>query len=75
MLYRASYWFQIDVEKLACFLPLHLMAVLISSNRDEALYKYLLCGVRLLYSLCDLAPRHARLEQVGYGLKLSHNLW
>ncbi|CAK9327047.1 unnamed protein product [Citrullus colocynthis] len=54
----------IDVEKLACFLPLHLMAVLISSNRDEALYKYLLCGVRLLHSLCDLAPRHARLEQI-----------
>ncbi|XP_022998152.1 nodulin homeobox [Cucurbita maxima] len=54
----------IDVEKLACFLPLHLMAVLMSSDRDEALFKYLLCGVRLLHSLCDLAPRHAKLEQI-----------
>ncbi|KAM1815078.1 hypothetical protein TB1_027688 [Malus domestica] len=55
---------KIDVEKLAGFLPLHLIAVLMSSDRDEALFKYLSCGIRLLHSLCDLAPRHAKLEQV-----------
>lgn len=56
---------QIDVEKLAGFLPLHLIAVLISSDKDEALFKYLLCGLRLLHSLCDLAPRQNKLEQVN----------
>ncbi|KAK8644053.1 hypothetical protein V6N13_013326 [Hibiscus sabdariffa] len=55
---------KIDVEKLAGFLPLHLIAVLVSSDRDEALLRYLLCGIRLLHSLCELAPRHTKLEQV-----------
>ncbi|GLU23970.1 hypothetical protein SLE2022_399440 [Rubroshorea leprosula] len=55
---------KIDMEKLAGFLPLHLIAVLISSDRDEALFRYLLCGMRLLHSLCDLAPRHSKLEQI-----------
>ncbi|XVE80567.1 hypothetical protein DITRI_Ditri14bG0150200 [Diplodiscus trichospermus] len=55
---------QIDVEKLAGCLPLHLVAVLLSSDRDEALLRYLLCGIRLLHSLCELAPRHTKLEQI-----------
>ncbi|KAK9006103.1 hypothetical protein V6N11_035151 [Hibiscus sabdariffa] len=55
---------KIDVEKLAGFLPLHLIAVLVSSDRDEALLRYLLCGIRLLHSLCELAPRNTKLEQV-----------
>jgi hypothetical protein len=58
--------FQIDMEKLARFLPLHLIAVLMSSDTDEALFKYLLSGIRLLHSLCDLAPRHVKLEQVRF---------
>lgn len=58
--------FQIDVEKLAGFLPLHLIAVLVSSNKDESLLRYSLCGIRLLHSLCDLAPRHTKLEQVAF---------
>ncbi|XP_059625773.1 nodulin homeobox isoform X2 [Cornus florida] len=55
---------RIDVEKLARYLPLHLIAQLMSSKRDEALFRYLLCGIQLLHSLCDLAPRHPKLEQV-----------
>ncbi|KAK0581086.1 hypothetical protein LWI29_009902 [Acer saccharum] len=55
---------KIDVEKLASILPLHLIAVLISSNRDEELFKHLLRGIRLLHSLCDLAPRQIKLEQI-----------
>nr|XP_011459788.1 PREDICTED: uncharacterized protein LOC105350094 [Fragaria vesca subsp. vesca] len=55
---------KIDVEKLASFLPLHLIAVLMSSEQDEALFRYLLCGIRLLHSLCDLAPRNPKLEQI-----------
>ncbi|KAJ4727569.1 nodulin homeobox-like [Melia azedarach] len=55
---------KIDVEKLANFLPLHLTAVLISSERDEELFRYLLCGIQLLHSLLDLAPRHIKLEQI-----------
>ncbi|KAG8656856.1 nodulin homeobox isoform X2 [Manihot esculenta] len=55
---------KIDVEKLAGFLPLHLIAVLVSSNKDESLLRYSLCGIRLLHSLCDLAPRHTKLEQI-----------
>lgn len=52
------------MEKVASFLPLHLIAVLISSDRDEALFRYILRGIRLMHSLCDLAPRHVKLEQV-----------
>ncbi|XP_050388253.1 nodulin homeobox isoform X2 [Argentina anserina] len=55
---------KIDVEKLASSLALHLIAVLISSDKDEALFRYLLCGIRLLQSLCDLAPKNPKLEQI-----------
>ncbi|KAL5561592.1 hypothetical protein UlMin_031339 [Ulmus minor] len=55
---------EIEMEKLVSFLSLHLIAVLMSSDRDETLYKYLLSGLRLMHSLCELAPRHAKLEQV-----------
>ncbi|KAB1203021.1 hypothetical protein CJ030_MR8G017923 [Morella rubra] len=55
---------KIDMENLAGFLPLHLIATLMSSDRDEAPFIYLLSGIRLLHSLCDLAPRHAKLEQI-----------
>ncbi|XP_057985605.1 nodulin homeobox-like [Hevea brasiliensis] len=55
---------KIDVEKLAGFLPLHLIAVLLASDKDEPLLRYLLCGIRLLHSLCDLASRHTKLEQI-----------
>lgn len=60
---KGSYM-QIDMEKLARFLPLHLVAVLISSARDAALFKYLLCGFRLLCNLFSLAPRQPKLEQI-----------
>ncbi|CAI0541962.1 unnamed protein product [Linum tenue] len=55
---------RIDMEKLAAFLPLHLIAVLLSSRGDERALRYLLGGVRLLHVLCDLAPRHNKLEQI-----------
>ncbi|KAJ6723520.1 NODULIN HOMEOBOX [Salix koriyanagi] len=55
---------KIDVEKLAGLLPLHLTAVLLSSDRDDSLLRYLLCGIRLLHSLCDLGSRNSKLEQV-----------
>ncbi|XP_021896883.1 nodulin homeobox isoform X1 [Carica papaya] len=55
---------KIDVEKLAGFLPLHLIAVVMSSDRDETMFKHLLSGIRLLHSLSDLAPRHSKLEQI-----------
>ena len=60
--------FQIDVEKLARYLPTHLIARVMLSEKDEALFKYLLCGIRLLHSLCDLAPKHSKLEQVSTSL-------
>lgn len=55
---------QVDMEKLAGSLPMHLASVLISSNRDEAMFKYVLCGVRLLHALCDLSSRNSKFEQV-----------
>ncbi|XP_054793939.1 nodulin homeobox-like [Prosopis cineraria] len=55
---------KIDMEKLAGSLPLHLIAVLISSDRDESMMRYVLCGMRLLQSLCDLSPRNSKLEQI-----------
>ncbi|XP_072994721.1 nodulin homeobox isoform X1 [Typha latifolia] len=54
---------QIDVEKLASFLPLHLTAITLSPDRDRRM-SYVLCGIRLLHTLSDLATRHSRLEQV-----------
>ncbi|KAK7262414.1 hypothetical protein RJT34_29987 [Clitoria ternatea] len=55
---------KIDIDKLARSLPLHLTAVLISSDRDETMFRYLLCGVRLLHSLCDLADRLPKFDQI-----------
>ncbi|XP_027345575.1 nodulin homeobox-like isoform X2 [Abrus precatorius] len=55
---------KIDMDKLVGSLPLHLTAVLISSDRDETAFRYLLCGIRLLHSLCDLAPRLPKLDQI-----------
>ncbi|WOK95695.1 nodulin homeobox isoform X3 [Canna indica] len=54
---------QINMEKLASSLPLHLLAILLSANRDVHM-GYVLCGVRLLHTLSDLSTRHARLEQI-----------
>ncbi|GAB2275101.1 hypothetical protein Dimus_009866 [Dionaea muscipula] len=56
--------FEIDVEKLARFLPCHLIAVILSAQRDEASLRYLLCGLRLLHSLCEIAPVYPKLEQI-----------
>ncbi|GFZ04655.1 sequence-specific DNA binding transcription factor ATNDX [Actinidia rufa] len=55
---------RIDVVKLARYLPTHLIAKVMLSEKDEASLKYLLCGIRLLHSLCDLAPKHSKLEQI-----------
>ncbi|KVI12443.1 hypothetical protein Ccrd_009123 [Cynara cardunculus var. scolymus] len=55
---------QVDVENLARFLALHLIAKLLSSKRDEEFFRYLLGGIRLLHGLCDLAPRNSKIEQV-----------
>lgn len=59
--------FQINVEKLAASLPLHLIATLLSPDRDMRM-GHVLRGIRLLYTLSDLATRHARLEQVFISL-------
>ncbi|GMH31007.1 hypothetical protein Nepgr_032850 [Nepenthes gracilis] len=56
--------YQVNTEKLVRFLPSHLIAVTLSSQRDEASLKYILCGLRLLHSLCEIAPRHPKLEQI-----------
>lgn len=53
------------MEKLAGSLPLHLVLVLMSDDGGEAKFRYLLCGVRLLHSLCDLASRNYKFEQVN----------
>ncbi|XP_057538904.1 nodulin homeobox isoform X2 [Amaranthus tricolor] len=55
---------QIDMDKLVRFLPLHLNAVLLSSQRDEASLRHLLSGLRLLNTLCEIASRHPKLEQI-----------
>ncbi|WJX69540.1 hypothetical protein P8452_53767 [Trifolium repens] len=55
---------KIDLEKLARSLPLHLVTVLITSKKDEEIFKYLLCGFRLLHSLCDLSSKNSKFEQI-----------
>ncbi|XP_073148369.1 nodulin homeobox-like [Henckelia pumila] len=47
--------FQIDAEKFARYLPLHLIAVIMAWERDKSTFRYLLCGNILLHSICDLA--------------------
>ncbi|KAL2932859.1 Nodulin homeobox, partial [Bienertia sinuspersici] len=54
---------QVDMDKLVRLLPLHLTAVLLSPQKDESSLRYLLSGLRLLYSLCEVASRHSKLEQ------------
>lgn len=63
--------FQIDLENLARYLSLNLIAKLLDSERDEELFRYLLGGIKLLHTLCDLAPRNSKLEQVN---ELNFNL-
>ncbi|CAA0828151.1 Unknown protein [Striga hermonthica] len=55
---------QVDLEKFARYLPLHLIAVVMAWERDKATFKYLLCGVLLLHSMCDLASRVPKIEQI-----------
>ncbi|VVB07080.1 unnamed protein product [Arabis nemorensis] len=54
---------KINVEKMVGMLPLHLVAVLMTPERDDK-FQYLLSGIRLLHTLCDLTSRHPKLEQV-----------
>lgn len=55
---------KIDMDKLAKSLPLHLTTTLIFTRRDEAVFKHVLRGVRLLHSLCDLSPRLPKFDQI-----------
>ncbi|MCD9559496.1 hypothetical protein HAX54_017457 [Datura stramonium] len=55
---------QIDVEKLSRYLALHLIAVILASEANAGLLKYLLSGFQLLHSLSDLASRHPKIEQI-----------
>ncbi|XP_009778422.1 nodulin homeobox isoform X2 [Nicotiana tabacum] len=55
---------QIDVEKLARYLALHLIAVILASEANAGLLKYLLSGFQLLHSLSDLASRNPKIEQI-----------
>ncbi|ESQ37988.1 hypothetical protein EUTSA_v10028409mg [Eutrema salsugineum] len=55
---------KINVEKMVGILPMHLMAVVMHSDGDDSFLQYLLCGIRLLQTLCDLTSRHPKLEQV-----------
>ncbi|OIT32576.1 PREDICTED: nodulin homeobox [Nicotiana attenuata] len=55
---------QIDVEKLARHLALHLIAVILASEANAGLLKYLLSGFQLLHSLSDLASRNPKIEQI-----------
>ncbi|XP_033140647.1 nodulin homeobox-like isoform X1 [Brassica rapa] len=54
---------KISVEKLAVALPVHLLAVIKAHNRDDK-FEYLLSGIRLLHTLCELTSRHSKLDQV-----------
>ncbi|KAK4797876.1 hypothetical protein SAY86_030202 [Trapa natans] len=66
---------KVDLEKFVGFLPLHLMAVLMSAEKDQDLFRYILSGLRLLHSLCDLASRNNKIEQILLDdVKLSEQL-
>lgn len=67
-------YLQIDMEKLALALPLHLIAMVVSRSEQTITLKniddhgislkYFLLGVRLLHLFSDLSSRHIRFEQV-----------
>ncbi|KAG6403386.1 hypothetical protein SASPL_135604 [Salvia splendens] len=44
-------------------LPLHLIAAIMVWEREKSTFKYLLCGILLLHSMCDLASRVPKIEQ------------
>ncbi|EOA19928.1 hypothetical protein CARUB_v10000178mg [Capsella rubella] len=54
---------KISVEKLVKMLPSHLIESFLSPKKDGK-FQYVLCGIRLLQTLCDLTLRNAKLEQV-----------
>jgi hypothetical protein len=59
--------FQVDVEKLASCLPLHLMACVmacVASSGTEPRLRYWLRAVRLLHTLSTLALGYPKLSQV-----------
>ncbi|KAG6424579.1 hypothetical protein SASPL_114997 [Salvia splendens] len=45
-------------------LPLHLIAAIMVWEREKSTFKYLLCGILLLHSMCDLASRVPKIEQI-----------
>ncbi|KAG6436942.1 hypothetical protein SASPL_101848 [Salvia splendens] len=54
----------VDLEKFARNLPLHLIAVIMVWEREKSTFKYFPCGILLLHSMCDLASRVPKIEQV-----------
>lgn len=56
-------WIQVDVERLASSLPLHVMACVASSGAEPRI-RYWLRAVRLLHSLSTLAHGYPKLSQV-----------
>ncbi|KAJ0243232.1 Nodulin homeobox [Hirschfeldia incana] len=54
---------KINVEKLAGALPVHLLGVINANDRDDN-FDYMLSGIRLLHTLCELTSRHSKLDQV-----------
>ncbi|KAI3682741.1 hypothetical protein L1987_82947 [Smallanthus sonchifolius] len=55
--------FEINVECLARRLGMHIMGNLVLP--DEQHFRYLLCCLRLLHTLYDIASHHSKLEQVS----------
>ncbi|XP_042027572.1 uncharacterized protein LOC121774762 isoform X2 [Salvia splendens] len=54
----------VDLEKFARNLPLHLIATIMVWEREKSTFKYLLCGILQLHSMCDLASRVPKIEQI-----------
>ncbi|CAH2071846.1 unnamed protein product [Thlaspi arvense] len=62
---------KVNVEKMVAMLPLHLITGLMTPDRDDK-FQYVLCGIRMLHTFCDLTSRHPKLEQVLFDdVKLS----
>ncbi|KAG6394768.1 hypothetical protein SASPL_145358 [Salvia splendens] len=55
---------EVDLEKFARNLPLHLIAAIMVWEREKSTFKYLLCGILQLHSMCDLASRVPKIEQI-----------
>ncbi|KAM7276677.1 hypothetical protein ACFE04_018543 [Oxalis oulophora] len=55
---------KVEVEKVASYLPLHLISQIMTKNRDEALFKYMLSGIQMLASFYAISEENRKIAEI-----------